>query len=47
MAHARVVADALREGFTAAGVPWSRVHPERPHTHQFQVWLPYESGALE
>ncbi|CAM5694122.1 Threonine aldolase OS=Streptomyces alboniger OX=132473 GN=CP975_19760 PE=3 SV=1 [Streptomyces alboniger] len=46
VAHARVVADALREGFTAAGVPWSRVHPERPHTHQFQVWLPYESGAL-
>ncbi|MEU6676788.1 beta-eliminating lyase-related protein [Streptomyces sp. NPDC046925] len=46
VAHARVVADALREGFAAAGVPWSRVHPERPHTHQFQVWLPYDAGAL-
>ncbi|QUI33153.1 threonine aldolase family protein [Streptomyces alfalfae] len=46
VAHARVVADALREGFAAAGVPWARVHPERPHTHQFQVWLPYEPGVL-
>ncbi|MFF1380763.1 threonine aldolase family protein [Streptomyces sp. NPDC058308] len=44
--HARVVADALREGFAAAGVPWSRVHPERPHTHQFQVWLPYAPDVL-
>lgn len=40
--HARVVAAALREGFAAAGVPWARVHPEEPHTHEFQVWLPYE-----
>ncbi|MGW7085376.1 threonine aldolase family protein [Streptomyces sp. NPDC054871] len=46
VAHARVVADALREGFAAAGVPWSRVHPERPHTHQFQVWLPYDAEVL-
>ncbi|MGW7069583.1 threonine aldolase family protein [Streptomyces sp. NPDC054855] len=46
VSHARVVADALREGFAAAGVPWSRVHPERPHTHQFQVWLPYDAEAL-
>ncbi|MEV8316058.1 beta-eliminating lyase-related protein [Streptomyces sp. NPDC059900] len=46
VAHARVVAEALREGFAAAGVPWSRVHPERPHTHQFQVWLPYDHEAL-
>ncbi|WP_369216516.1 threonine aldolase family protein [Streptomyces flavofungini] len=46
VAHARVVADALRAGFAAAGVPWSRVHPERPHTHQFQVWLPYGPEAL-
>ncbi|MDH6626546.1 threonine aldolase [Streptomyces sp. LBL] len=42
VAHARVVADALREGFAAAGVPWARVHPEVPHTHEFQVWLPYD-----
>ncbi|MFE6158827.1 threonine aldolase family protein [Streptomyces sp. NPDC056486] len=46
VAHARVVADALHQGFTAAGVPWSRVHPEQPHTHQFQVWLPYDAEVL-
>ncbi|MET8861095.1 beta-eliminating lyase-related protein, partial [Streptomyces sp. NPDC004579] len=46
VAHARVVAGALREGFTEAGVPWVRVHPEEPHTHQFQVWLPYDPDAL-
>ncbi|MGW0844938.1 threonine aldolase family protein [Streptomyces sp. NPDC002787] len=44
--HARVVAAALREGFAAAGVPWSRVHPEVPHTHEFQVWLPYEADVV-
>jgi threonine aldolase len=41
--HARVVAAALREGFAAAGVPWTRVHPEVPHTNEFQVWLPYDA----
>ncbi|MER5382134.1 beta-eliminating lyase-related protein [Streptomyces sp. NPDC002688] len=46
VAHARVVAGALREGFTEAGVPWVRVHPEEPHTHQFQIWLPYEPDVL-
>ncbi|MEV4740558.1 beta-eliminating lyase-related protein [Streptomyces sp. NPDC049555] len=46
VAHAKVVAKALREGFAEAGVPWSRVHPEVPHTHRFQVWLPYEADAL-
>ncbi|MEU2773542.1 beta-eliminating lyase-related protein [Streptomyces sp. NPDC007162] len=44
--HARVVAAALREGLPEAGVPWSRVHPGEPHTHQFQVWLPYDADAL-
>ncbi|MER6127841.1 beta-eliminating lyase-related protein [Streptomyces sp. NPDC001795] len=44
--HARVVAAALREGFAAAGVPWTRVHPGEPHTHDFQVWLPYDAGVL-
>ena len=44
--HARVVAAALREGFAAADVPWSRVHPEEPHTHDFQVWLPYDPDVL-
>ncbi|MFF0161937.1 threonine aldolase family protein [Streptomyces sp. NPDC005263] len=46
VAHARVVAEALREGFEAAGVPWARVHPEVPHTHDFQVWLPYEVDVV-
>ncbi|MCT9083449.1 threonine aldolase family protein [Streptomyces fulvoviolaceus] len=44
--HARVVAAALREGFAEAGTPWARVHPEEPHTHQFQVWLPYDGDVL-
>ncbi|MFF9914983.1 threonine aldolase family protein [Streptomyces sp. NPDC013457] len=44
--HARVVAAGLRAGFEEAGVPWFRVHPEEPHTHQFQVWLPYDPDAL-
>ncbi|MFE6178300.1 threonine aldolase family protein [Streptomyces sp. NPDC056464] len=46
VAHARVVAAALREGFAAAGVPWTRVHPEPPHTNEFQVWLPYDADTL-
>uniref|UniRef100_UPI0037041E3D threonine aldolase family protein n=1 Tax=Streptomyces tamarix TaxID=3078565 RepID=UPI0037041E3D len=46
VAHARVVAAGLREGFEAAAVPWSRVHPEVPHTHEFQVWLPYPAEVL-
>lgn len=44
--HARVVAAALREGFAQAGLPWARVFPEEPHTHQFQVWLPYDGEVL-
>lgn len=46
VAHAHVVAAALREGFAEAGVPWARVHPEEPHTHEFQVWLPYDAEVL-
>jgi threonine aldolase len=46
VAHARVVAAALREGFAAAGVPWMRVHPELPHTNEFQVWLPYDADVV-
>lgn len=46
VAHAKVVAGALADGFRAAGVPWFRVHPEPPHTHQFQVWLPYPAEVL-
>ncbi|MFE7186198.1 threonine aldolase family protein [Streptomyces erythrochromogenes] len=44
--QARTVAGALREALAKSGVPWSRVHPEEPHTHQFQVWLPYEPDLL-
>ncbi|MGW6600963.1 threonine aldolase family protein [Streptomyces sp. NPDC055036] len=46
VAHARVVAAALAEGLAASAVPWFRVHPEPPHTHQFQVWLPYTPDVL-
>jgi threonine aldolase len=44
--HARVVAAALREGFAEAGVPWARVHPAVPHTHEFRLWLPYAPEVL-
>ncbi|MGV9563287.1 threonine aldolase family protein [Streptomyces sp. NPDC003480] len=44
--HARVVAAALREGFAAAGLPWARVHPTEPHTHDFRLWLPYDVDVL-
>ncbi|MEU6974419.1 MULTISPECIES: beta-eliminating lyase-related protein [unclassified Streptomyces] len=46
VAHARMAATVLREVFEEAGVGWFRVHPEPPHTHQFQVWLPYAPEAL-
>ncbi|WP_441245447.1 threonine aldolase family protein [Kitasatospora sp. McL0602] len=40
VAHAKVVAAAL------AAAPGARVNPDPPHTHQFQLWLPYEASAL-
>ncbi|WP_406014418.1 beta-eliminating lyase-related protein [Streptomyces sp. NBC_00984] len=46
VARAKVVAGAMAEGFSAAGTGWFRVHPEPPHTHQFQVWLPYGEDVL-
>ncbi|MEU8779272.1 beta-eliminating lyase-related protein [Streptomyces sp. NPDC048606] len=46
VAGARTVAAALHESLARAGVPWFRVHPEVPHTHQFQVWLPYGADRL-
>ncbi|MHC3460147.1 threonine aldolase family protein [Streptomyces flavovirens] len=45
--HAKLVAGALAEGFAGSGVPWFRVHPEPPHTHQFQMWLPYDTEVLD
>jgi len=41
VAHARTVAGAL------GAVPGARVHPDPPHTHQFQWWLPYPAAALD
>lgn len=46
VAHAKMVAGALDEGLRRAGVPWHRVHPPVPQTHQFQVWLPFTADAL-
>jgi threonine aldolase len=43
--HAAAVASALRAGLEPA-VPWSRVHPAIPHTHQFAVFLPFSAGVL-
>ncbi|MFF4412994.1 threonine aldolase family protein [Streptosporangium sp. NPDC001559] len=47
VAHARLVAAAMAEGFRDAGLGWFKVWPEEPHTHQFQVWLPFPVEALE
>jgi threonine aldolase len=46
VAHAAVVADALRDAF-AETLPWFRIHPAVPHTHQFAVYLPYPAGLLD
>ncbi|MDI9886097.1 beta-eliminating lyase-related protein [Streptomyces sp. HNM0645] len=48
VAHARTVAAALTAGLAEEpGVPWFRVHPDPPHTHQFQVWLPFGAELLD
>jgi threonine aldolase len=41
VAHAKVVAAAL------ATLPGATVYPNPPHTHQFQLWLPYSKEALD
>lgn len=46
VAQARMVARELAAAFSAAGLPWFRINPGTPHTHQFQVWLPYEPDRL-
>jgi threonine aldolase len=46
VAHAKPVARALREGLEAAGLAMPRINPAEPHTHQFQLWLPYPADAL-
>ncbi|SDP38156.1 threonine aldolase family protein [Actinacidiphila guanduensis] len=47
VAHAKTVARALREGLAEAGVPLARVHPQEPHTHQFQLWLAVAAKDLD
>lgn len=47
VAHAKLVARALREGLADAGVIWPQVHPREPYTHQFQLWLPYPADVLD
>ncbi|WNI17084.1 threonine aldolase family protein [Actinacidiphila sp. ITFR-21] len=47
VAHAGPVARALREGLAAGGLDRPRIHPAEPHTHQFQLWLPYPAAVLD
>ncbi|MFF7634120.1 threonine aldolase family protein [Kitasatospora sp. NPDC008050] len=44
LAQARIVADGLRA--VLPEVPGGRLHPDPPHTHQFQLWLPYPAQRL-
>jgi threonine aldolase len=44
VAHAKTVATALAD--VAKHVPGVRVFPEPPHTHQFQLWAPFEPRDL-
>jgi len=46
VAHAAMVAATFR-GVLDTAVPWSQVHPQVPHTHQFQLWLPWPASSLE
>lgn len=46
VAHAALVARALREGLAEGGANWPRTYPDVPHTHEFQVWLPYPEDVL-
>ncbi|WP_367432317.1 threonine aldolase family protein [Streptomyces celluloflavus] len=46
VARAKAVARILGDGLAEAGVPWFRVHPRVPHTHQFQLWLPHPAAEL-
>lgn len=47
VAQAGVVASAMASALGASPeVPWFRITPEAPHTHQFQVWLPYDADRL-
>jgi len=43
--HAAIVAEALQQAF-AGTLPWFRILPAPPHTHQFAVWLPFSAEVL-
>jgi threonine aldolase len=45
LTHAQLVAATLADAF--ADVPGARVFPEPPHTHQFQLWLPWSAEVLQ
>jgi threonine aldolase len=47
VAHAKEVAEALAEGFAEGGIAQARIHPAPPHTHEFQLWLPYPAAVLD
>lgn len=44
LAQARIVADGLRQALDQ--VPGGRLYPDPPHTHQFQLLLPYSPERL-
>ncbi|MCZ4120762.1 threonine aldolase family protein [Streptomyces sp. H39-S7] len=46
VAHAKNVVEGLRDGLEGA-VPFFRINPPVPFTHQFQVWLPYPASVLD
>lgn len=43
--HARMIAEALRQAL-GESLPWFRIHPAPPHTHQFALWLPFPARTL-
>jgi threonine aldolase len=45
VAHAKTVARALADG--TAHTPGIRVHPEPPHTHQFRVFVPFDTRVIQ
>jgi threonine aldolase len=46
VAHAATVAAALQRALADA-LPWFRIWPAPPHTHQFAVWLPFGTDVLD
>ncbi|WTJ96639.1 beta-eliminating lyase-related protein [Streptomyces sp. NBC_01537] len=46
VAQTHMVASAMADGFRDAGLGWFKVLPEKPHTLQFQAWLPFPAESL-